>query len=288
MKNVLITGANSYIGNSVHDYLLQWPDKYCVSIKDTIDWDPQISDFTGVDVVFNVAGIAHIKENNENRHLYYDINRDLVIKIAKQAKAAGVEQFILLSSMSVYGKVTGYITKSTSVHPVTAYGKSKAEADKAIENLADDNFKFCCLRPPMVYGKGCKGNYQSLRNFALKSPIFPDYFNQRSMIFIGNLCNFVKECIDNSKCGLFFPQNAEYVKTCEMVKLIAEYHGKKIRLTKALNWMIKFVHIDIVMKVFGSLTYQDVDQVHLFNLYESLLLTEEQNGYVRKLESSSP
>lgn len=274
MKRILITGAKSYIGEFVRDYLMDDPDKYQVSIRDAMGWEPQISDFKDIDVVFNVAGIAHIKETAENRHLYYDVNRDLVVKIAKSAKAAGVKQFILLSTMSVYGMTMGRITKSTPTNPVNAYGKSKVEADEAIEKMADDNFKFCCLRPPMVYGKGCKGNYQSLRNFALKSPVFPDYRNQRSMIYIGNLSEFVKECIDQEKSGVFFPQNKEYIRTSDMVQKIAEVHGKKIILTKVFNWAIKIAPGNTVKKVFGSLTYEPVDTVNKFTLAESIRITE--------------
>lgn len=275
MKHVLITGANSYIGESVKQYLQQEPDKYEVNIIDTMNWTPALSDFAGIDVVFNVAGIAHIKETAENRHLYYDVNRDLVIRIAQTAKEAGVKQFILLSTMSVYGLTVGHITKDTPVNPVNAYGKSKAEADKQIEKLADDNFKFACLRPPMVYGKGCKGNYQSLRSFALKSPLFPDFTNQRSMIYIGNLCEFVKETIDHENGGLFFPQNAEYTNTSDMVKAIAIVHGKKICMTKIFNWMIKIVPVNTVKKVFGNLTYERVDMVDKIRLEDSIMATEE-------------
>lgn len=274
MKRVLITGANSYIGESVRDYLTQYPDSYCVDIKDTVRWEPAVTDFTDYDVVFNVSGIAHRKETDENRQLYFDINRDLVIKIAKAAKEAEVKQFILLSTMSVYGIVTGRITKATPTNPVNAYGKSKVEADEMIEKLADENFRFACLRPPMVYGNGCKGNYQSLRRFALKSPVFPDYKNQRSMIYIGNLCYFVKEVINQEKSGLFFPQNAEYTNTSEMVKQIAKIHRKKIALTKIFNWAIRIVSVNTVKKVFGDLIYEKVDTVSKYGLEESIKLTE--------------
>lgn len=275
MKNVLITGAHSYIGDSVKEYLLRWPNEYCVDIKDTIGWEPEPNDFKDYDVVFNVAGIAHIKETSKNRHLYYDINRDLAIKIATAAKNGGVRQFILLSSMSVYGLTIGHITKDTPVNPANAYGKSKAEADEVISKLSDDTFKFACLRPPMVYGKGCKGNYQRLRLFALKSPIFPDYKNKRSMIYIGNLCAFVKQTIDFAVEGLFFPQNSEYVNTSEMVKLIAKENGKKIRLTRAFNWLIKIIPICHFNKVFGNLTYECVDAVEQFDFSKSIRLSED-------------
>ena len=274
MKRVLITGAKSYIGESVKEYLLSNNGQYDVVIKDTFGWEPKSSDFVGVDVVFNVAGIAHIKETSQNRHLYFDVNRDLVIKIATAAKEAGVKQFILLSTMSVYGLLVGHITKDTPVNPVNSYGKSKAEADEAIFKLADETFKFACLRPPMVYGKGCKGNYQSLRKFALKSPIFPNYPNQRSMIYIGNLCEFVKNCIDHEMSGLYFPQNAEYTVTSNMVKQIAVNNGKRIRLTKAFNWIIKLAHLNVIKKVFCDLVYEKVDTVSKFSFNESIILTE--------------
>lgn len=276
MKRILITGAGSYIGNSIREYLDNCRDEYDVQIKDTMGWEPRKSDFAGYDVVFNVAGIAHRKETAENRHLYYDVNRDLVVSIARTAKAAGVKQFILLSTMSVYGLEVGRITKETEPKPVTAYGQSKLEADEEIKKLEDDNFKFCCLRPPMVYGKNCTGNYQALRRFALKSPIFPYYQNQRSMIYIGNLCEFVKEAIDERMSGLFFPQNAEYTNTSEMVKQIAEENGKKIRLTKVFNWAIKIAPVDVVKKVFGNLVYEPVDIVSKYGLRESIRLTEKQ------------
>ena len=275
MNRVLITGANSYIGDSVRDYLLSQPDKqYIVDVIDTIGLDPTPELFAAYDIVFNVAGIVHIKETADNRHLYFDINRDLIVKIAKAAKAGGVKQFILLSTMSVYGITTGHITKDTMPNPDSAYGQSKLEADLEIGLLSDESFRFVCIRPPMVYGKGCKGNYQKLREFALKSPVFPNYNNKRSMIFIGNLCEFIKIIIDEQRFGLFFPQNEQYVSTSDMVRCIALENNKKIILTKAFNWLIKSIHSSVFKKVFGSLTYETSDIISKYSFHESIELTE--------------
>ena len=274
MRHILIAGAGSYIGESFKEFLGQWPDEYTVDVLGTKGLEPKPEMFEGIDAIFCVAGIAHIKETNENQHLYFEVNRDLVVETAKVAKAAGVKQFILLSSMSVYGLEVGRITKEKAPHPVTAYGQSKLEADEEIKMIEDENFFFTCLRPPMVYGKNCTGNYQSLRKFALKSPIFPRIDNNRSMIYIGNLCEFVKECIEEKKSGLFFPQNAEYTNTSEMVRAIAEAHGKKIKLTKAFNWAIKIAPMDVVKKVFGDLVYEPVDTVGKYGLKESIRLSE--------------
>ena len=270
VKKILIAGANSYIGDSFKRYMESWPDRYEVSIYDTMGAQPSAELFKGTDAIFCVAGIAHIKETDENRHLYFDVNRDLVVKIAEAAKEAGVRQMVLLSSMSVYGMDTGFITKETRPRPVNAYGESKLQADELIRKLEDESFLFACLRPPMVYGKNCKGNYQRLREFALKSPVFPNYNNKRSMVYIGNLCEFVKRAIDEEKSGLFFPQNAEYTNTSRMVELIAQEHGKKIRLTKAFNWALKIVKVSVVKKVFGDLTYEKVDLVDRYGFEESV------------------
>ena len=274
MKKILIAGANSYIGDSFKAYMDRWPEKYEVGVYDTMGEKPSAALFAGYDVIFCVAGIAHIKETEENRHLYFDVNRDLVTQIAKAAKEAGVRQFILLSSMSVYGLETGKITRGTVPHPASAYGESKLQADWEIGKLADQSFLFACLRPPMVYGKNCKGNYQRLREFALKSPTFPNYPNERSMIYIGNLCEFVKRTVDEERIGLFFPQNAQYVNTSRMVELIAAAHGKKIRLSKIYNPVIRLVPLNIVKKVFGDLTYEPVDLVDRFGFEESIRETE--------------
>lgn len=274
MKRILITGAGSYIGESVKKYLENEPDLYCVDMIDTVGYEPTISDFKGYDVVLNTAGIAHIKETKENRKQYFLINRDLCIKIAKNAKAAGVKQFILLSTMSVYGKLTGHITKKTKVAPKNAYGLSKAQADQYITKLRDKDFKFACLRPPMVYGKNCKGNYQSLRSFALVSPIFPYYHNERSMIYIGNLCEFIKQTINQEMDGLYFPQNAQYVCSSRLVKEIATVHERKIYLTKLFNCVLKLASISVIQKVFGSLTYEKTDVVNKYSFKESVYMTE--------------
>lgn len=109
----------------------------------------------------------------------------------------------------------------------------------------------------MIYGKGCKGNYQTLVKLALKLPIFPYVKNQRSMLYIENLCEFVRLLVDRGESGLFCPQNGEYSNTSEMVKMIAEAHGKKIRLIKGFGWLIKFFGLfsKTLQKAFGNLIY---------------------------------
>lgn len=282
MKKILITGANSYIGTNLEEWLNRYNGEYKVSTIDLRDETWRNKDFSLFDVVFHVAGIAHEKETKNNKELYYKINRDLSYETAKKAKKEGVKQFIFLSSMSVYGLENGVIYKDTLPNPKSNYGKSKFQAEELIKTLNDDSFSVAIIRAPMVYGKGCKGNYPKLAKFALRIPFFPDINNKRSMIYIFNLCEFIRLSIDNNSSGIFFPQNSEYVKTSELVSLIAETHGKKIKLIRILNPIIKLLgllNFKLINKVFGDLVYDMslsdfVKDYRIYEFRESIFLTE--------------
>lgn len=279
MKKILITGANSYIGTRFEEWLAKYPDKYKVDAISLRDESWKEKDFSEYDVIYHVAGIAHRKETKENRELYYAVNRDLAYEVAKKSKQDGIKQFIFLSTMSVYGLESGVIDEYTPLKPKSNYGKSKLQAEELIKPLEDDSFKIAILRPPMVYGKGCKGNYPRLAKLAKITPIFPDIDNKRSMIYIDNLSEFVRLLIDNSSNGLFLPQNKEYVKTSEMVKLIAEAHGKEIIMIKLFNPLLRILNVSIVNKVFGDLTYnKDLseyeDDYKVYDFRESVFITE--------------
>lgn len=282
MKKILITGANSYIGTSFEKYMAQWPEKYHVDTIDMIDGTWREKSFSEYDCVYHVAGIAHIKETEENAHLYYEVNRDLAIQTAEKAKADGVSQFIFLSTMAVYGIEEGVIDHNTKPNPKSNYGKAKLEAEQGIISLSDERFAVVVLRPPMVYGDGCKGNYPTLSKLAQKLPVFPKVDNERSMLYIENLMEFVRLMVENEEQGIFWPQNAEYSNTTELVKMIAEAHGKKIVIIPGFTWALKLLsHVTgLVNKAFGSLSYEQEMSQYSMNycvtgLNESIRNTEE-------------
>lgn len=279
MRKILITGKNSFVGNSLEKWLGKHPKKYLVEKISLRNKSWKEKDFSKYNVVVHVAGIAHIQETKKNEELYYRVNRDLAYEVALKAKIDGVNQFIYLSSMSVYGVRNGVITKKTPLNPTTNYGKSKLQAEKLIGNLEDQSFRVAILRPPMIYGKGCKGNYVRLSNFAKKTPIFPNIENKRSMIYIENLCEFIKYLIDNNSRGLFFPQNENYVNTSRMVELIALANGRKIILTKVFNPLIYFLmRYEFFNKVFGDLVYEKnmscIEEIEQVPFPESIKRTE--------------
>lgn len=284
MKKILITGADSYIGTSVEKWLLKEPEQYKVGTVDMRNESWKQKDFSKYDVVFHVAGIAHVSSRPKMKDLYYRVNRDLAIETARKAKLEGVKQFIFMSSIIVYGdssRKKRVIDRNTVPTPSNFYGKSKLQAEKGIRELASEEFKVVIVRAPMIYGKGSKGNYSRLAKFAQKVPLFPDIDNERSMLHIDNLCEFIKAIIYYEETGLFFPQNAEYVKTGEMVRLIAEVHGKKIWMTRLFNPMIKLIcGIGMLNKVFGNLVYEKfISEYYKVNyqirdMAESLGITE--------------
>ena len=257
MKKILITGANSYLGTRFSEYLSQWPEQYQVDTLNLMDGSWRETSFRGYDCVYHVAGIAHIRETKKNAHLYYTIDRDLAVEVAQKAKDDGVGQFVFPSSMSVYGMAAGVITADTQPTPRTHYGRAKLEAEYEINQLRSDDFRVAVMRPPMVYGDGCKGNYQALIKFAKTVPVFPDYENQRSMLNVYGLCAFVKDLIDDQADGLFAPQDREYICTSKMVQSIARDMGRNIRLWKILNPAIDFLvrNTKLGEKAFGNLYY---------------------------------
>ena len=202
-------------------------------------------DFGAYDVVFHVAGIAHADVGHateEQKQLYYAVNTELAVETAKKALAAGVKQFLFMSSMIVYGGCKEkIITAATKPQPANFYGDSKWQADQKIQALADERFKVVVLRPPMIYGKGSKGNYPQLAKLAGKLPLFPIVHNQRSMLYIENLAQFVKRMIDNEETGVFFPQNEQYINTSDLVQMIAVVKGHRLVMIPATGWIIRLM-----------------------------------------------
>ncbi len=256
--HILILGKNSYIGKHLAEHLQQFPADYSVcSISQRDDRWKEL-DFSAFDSVVDCVGIAHRKETKENAHEYYEINSDLAFQTAKKAKASGVEQFIFLSSMSVYGLDEGVITKDTQPDPKTHYGKSKWQAEQQIAPLQDETFRVAIVRPPMVYGEGCKGNYQTLVKLAKILPVVPDYKNERSMISIENLSAYLKQLIDERSCGVFLPQDSEYHCTCEMIQEIAKSNHKTPGQTTLFNPFVRLFSKTTTKgrKAFGNLIYK--------------------------------
>ena len=289
MKKILITGKSSYIGSAVSNHLSKYPNDFEITGMSLRDGTWRNSSLKEYDTVFHVSGIAHAdsgKLTDEKKALYYSVNTDLTYEIAEKAKNEGVKQFIFMSSAIIYGDSAPigkrkHINKDTPPSPSGAYGDSKLQAELKLKQLDSDDFRVVILRPPMIYGKGSKGNYPILAKLALKLPFFPKVKNERSMLYIENLAEFVRLMIKNEERGTFWPQNAEYSDTSTFSQMIAKTHGKNLKLISGFNWLLKLgANITpLINKAFGSLSYdmelsEYKENYRLFSLKESIEKTE--------------
>ena len=269
MTKVLITGAGSYVGESVRKYILNSSKDFQIDAVDTMGTSTGSGqakywknvDLSQYDVVFHVAGIAHVNADPKMEPLYYKVNRDLTIKVTKYAKEAGVKQFIFMSSQIVFHESQSLkgevLTAETKENPNGFYGDSKLQAELGIKPLEDANFKVCILRPCMIYGPNAKGNFLRLAKLATKVPVFPEWHNKRSMLYIDNLAEFVKQTIERQLSGTFYPQNREQADTVEIIRFFAKEAGHKVWITRLFNpcvWLGSFV-LQPINKMFATYYY---------------------------------
>lgn len=261
MTRVMIAGAGSYVGQNVRKYLLATSDHFEIDEVDTLDGNWRQADFGRYDVVFHVAGIAHVNAGRKLKDLYYSVNRDLAIEVARAAKAAGVRQFIFMSSQIVYHESRSLrpevLTAATKVNPNGFYGDSKLQAENGLRELECESFRVCILRPPLIYGPNAKGNFLRLMRLAKKTPIFPAWHNKRSMLYVDNLAEFVKQAILRGLGGTYCPQNRELVDTVDVVRFFAKASGRRVWVTRLLNpfvWLGSLV-LQPINKMLGTYYY---------------------------------
>lgn len=268
MKKVLITGKTSYIGRSFKNYIERnYPNEFQVDSISVRGEEWRRYDFSKYDVVLHVAGKAHADVKNvskQEQQEYYVINKDLAKEVAIKYKRErhGFSQFIYFSSIIVYGTGENKITANTEPNPDNFYGDSKIQAEHALMELVSEDFQILIIRPPMVYGPGSRGNFQTLVKLALKLPFFPKINNSRSMIYVDNLSEFIRRLVlSKSKTNRYFPQNLNYVNTSNLVKQIRAEENEKTLLVIGFNGLLKLLlnkntalsrYLD---KAFGTLVY---------------------------------
>ena len=282
MKKILITGAGSYVGESVRRYILSTSSDFQIDTVDTMNDVWRKADFSQYDVVFHVAGIAHVDPKPSMAPLYYKVNRDLTVEVARTAQDAGVKQFIFMSSEIVYhcskSLKPHVITSDTKPDPNDFYGDSKLQAEEGLRNLNLDGnrMKVCILRPPMIYGPGCKGNFLRLGWLATKTPFFPCWHNQRSMLYIDNLGEFVKQLVLREMEGTFYPQNRELSDTVEIVRFFARKYNHRIWISRVFNPFV----------VVGSWFLPQIPKMFADSYYEPRMTEYEFDYQVVSLEES--
>lgn len=239
MKKILVTGINSYIGNS----LITWFENRggyhieAISVKNDAWKNKDLSEY---DVIIHLAGIVHLQEKKKMWSLYSSINCDLTYAVAKKAKKDGVKHFVFMSTKGVYIPNTAHITENTQTTPTKMYGKSKLAGEEKIKTLSDSEFKVSIVRAPTVYGEGCRGNFPRLVKISEKLHIFPRLPNARSMLYIWNLCEFIYRIIDTLiQNMILYPQDKEYCGTMKMMTGLWQARGERYYLSKIMALGIK-------------------------------------------------
>ena len=226
MTELLLTGASGFIGSNVR---AQMPDSIRVTPLSVRNDDWRNADFSGFDAILHAAGIAHVLDGSMMGETYHEVNCVRTLEIAEKAKKAGVGLFVFLSSIIVFGAPTpagvhAPITPQTAPNPENAYGKSKLDAENGLRAMEADSFRVAILRLPMVYGRGCKGNYTRLASLARKCPLFPAFDNRRSMLYIENLTSLIAKIVFDCPSGTYHPRDGVSRSTGEIARAICAAH----------------------------------------------------------------
>jgi UDP-glucose 4-epimerase len=261
---ILITGKKSYIGNSFKTWINKQDKNLIVDQISLRENKLDSISFGSHDVILHVVGIAHISSNKKLIPEYFRVNRDLAIETAKKAKKEGVKQFILTSSMTIFGDdlpIGNYNSIDlTKLKPTNAYGKSKLEADLAIQKMTDTSFKVVILRIPMVYGKNSKGNLPKLEKIASKLLFYPKITNIRSVLNIDNLSRLIHQIVLKNISGVFYPQDKTFFDTNKFIKALRLKKNKRTIILPFTKYLIKLMafFIKSINKIYGNKFYDQV------------------------------
>ena len=279
MSDVLVTGANGFIGTALCNCLrgenfrvhgAVRPGKasllpkgveaaHIEYIDGNTDW---INALKGVDAVVHLAARVHVTNNHSKDSLvvYRHINVAGTERLARMAVAAGVKRFVYLSTVKVNGegKATPYTEKDDS-EPTDPYGISKWEAEKVLYKIADQTgMEMVVLRPPLVYGPGVKANFLRLLKVVDRGIPFPlaNANNRRSLIYLENLLDAIVTCIKHPKAAgqTYFVSDGEDVSTPELIRRISSSLGRPSRL---------FPFPPVFLKVAGIITGKSVSMDRL-------------------------
>lgn len=245
MKNILLTGANGFIGRY---FISQHGQLHKISTFSFLNDNFESLHVNNIDVVLHLSALVH--QPKASYEEYEQANVQNTINLALKAKANGVKHFVFMSTIAVYGEEHCVLHENLTCKPVGFYGMSKLKAEIALQKLQDEYFTVSIIRPPMVYGYNAPGNIKSLMRLIKKIPVLPflNINNQRSFVYVGNLCAMIESIIEAKKSGVFLACDDALLSTTQLIELIAQSMEKKIYLmqlsffSKFLKWLKPFIY----------------------------------------------
>lgn len=251
---LLLTGANGFVGSY---FLNIYKDTYTIETFSFVKDDFKSLQVTSTDTVIHLSALVH-QMRGASDEAYEKVNVNQTLELARKAKEAGVKQFIFMSTVKVYGEESNDIyTEVSACNPQDEYGKSKLKAERELKKLADEHFIVSIIRTPIVYGKGVKANMKNLVKLIDKIPILPfgKIKNQRSFVYVGNLCAMIDCIIQTQKSGIFLAADDEMLSTTQLIELLAQVKDKKIYLlhVRLFECVLKWLKPSIFQRLFGNL-----------------------------------
>jgi nucleoside-diphosphate-sugar epimerase len=241
--NVLLTGSTGFVGghlvakHSIFKYVVRTNDAHFFSnvyvvenINATTNWS---NAFEGVDVIIHLAGLAH-SAHYSTQH-YQDVNVAGTLRLANEARKAGVRRFVFVSSIGVNSISTKDkpFTSNMKVEPHNPYAQSKYEAERGLKKIAEETgLEVVIVRPTLVYGPNAPGNFGMLTRLVSKLPILPFGLanNRRDFIAVQNLADLLVTCAThpNAAGHTFLASDGETVSIKEFTNAMAKGLGKRV------------------------------------------------------------
>ena len=273
-KRVLLIGGNSYLAKA---FTSKCDDRLNITalhrgekIGDYFELNESF--FAGFDVVINFAAIVH--QRHPDTALAQKVNAELPTYLATLAKRAGVEQFIQMSTIAVYGNAQ-YISSQSVPNPDTAYGATKLEADCSVVALGDASFIVTLVRPTVVYGLNAPGNMQALMKLiAVDFPLpFAYGANRRSILYVGNLVNALERIIERKHKGVFLLCDKKSLSLQQIAEALREGLGISTRFFSLPQWLILLlcsIRWLPFYKLYGDMIVDDSHSVELLGEYAKI------------------
>ena len=278
VKSILLTGHTGFLGSVIYEELKKsfrvltaGRDVSCDYHLDFSKWDGTLQLKHSVDAIVHVAGLAHGKSISNEQMM--EVNSNSVSKLLKVAQLFAVKEFVLISSVAVYGKSNGFNIDETSLpQPFNIYGKSKLLAENAVLQWAssDKNRSYVNLRLPLIVGPNPPGNLgRLLKSISSRSHIYMlGNKAKKSVVFSSDVANFISHWLSQPQrisgtinlCN----QTAPSFNWIENAIAKSEDHSFRFSipikfLWTTVNWMRAKLNISIpfVGQLFYPLTFSD-------------------------------